>query len=311
MSLPRAIAVVGPTAAGKSALGLQIAERYGLSILCCDSVQVYRGLDVGSAKPGPAERARARHELIDLVDPDARFSAGDYARAAAAALGGGPGLFVGGTGLYLRAAAWTMSGAEIDDESRAPARAAFEGEWSAREASGPGAAHRELTRRDPETAAAIHPRNLVRTLRALWLCEAHGEAVSAVRRRDPPRARLHLAALVIDPGVEAVDRAIDARCDAMLAAGWLAEVEGLRAAGYDARHKAMRSLGYHQLLAHLEGRMSLDAAIAAIKLETRHYARRQRTFFRWQLPAALRFDLADAGACPWAALDGFLAGGAA
>lgn len=309
MSLPRAIAVVGPTASGKSSLGLRIAERFGLAVLCCDSVQVYRGLDVGSAKPGAAERARARHALLDLVDPDQEFSAGDYARAAMSEVGGGPALFVGGTGFYLRAAGWTQSGTGDPDGPDRPVSAAFEAEWGAREEGDPGAAHRELTRRDPETAAAIHPRNFVRTLRALWLCETHGEPVSAVRRRDPPRPRLHLAMIVLDPGVDVVDRAIDARCDAMVRAGWLAEVEGLRACGYHARHKAMRSLGYHQLLEHVEGRTSLDAAIAAIKLETRHYARRQRTYFRTQLPAALRFDVQDPTECPWPALATFLAGG--
>lgn len=109
---PRVLALVGPTAAGKSALGLELAERLGLPILCLDSVQVYRGLDIGSAKPTPADRARVRHELLDLVDPDATFSAGDYARAAWSLLGRGGGLFVGGTGFYLRATAFTGSGGE-------------------------------------------------------------------------------------------------------------------------------------------------------------------------------------------------------
>ncbi|MBK8264354.1 MAG: tRNA (adenosine(37)-N6)-dimethylallyltransferase MiaA [Nannocystis sp.] len=309
-ALPRAIAVVGPTAGGKSALGLEIAARFGLEILCCDSVQVYRGLDIGSSKPGPEEQARARHRLLDLARPDENFSAGDYARAAHAALAGGPAVFVGGTGLYLRAAAWRYSGGEAaDPESEdMAARAAFEALWMGREAAAAGAIHAALTAIDAATAETIHPRNVVRALRALWLCERHGEPVSALRRRDPPTPRLALAMIVLDPGAPQVDSAIDRRCEEMLRAGWLAEVEGLRAAGYDARHKAMRSLGYHQLLGHLEGQFGLDEAIRSIKLETRHYARRQRTYFKNQVAAQLRFDLRAPAACPWPALERFLAG---
>ncbi|MEZ4449447.1 MAG: tRNA (adenosine(37)-N6)-dimethylallyltransferase MiaA [Nannocystaceae bacterium] len=311
MSLPRAIAVVGPTASGKSRLGLEIAARFDLRILCCDSVQVYRGLDIGSAKPSAAERARIPHALIDLVDPDRTFSAGDYARAAAELVGGGPALFVGGTGLYLRAATTTSSVGDEDerggDRSREdPERRAFEDAWGERERRSPGAIHAELQTRDPETAAAIHPRNLVRALRALWLCDRHGRPVSAVRRERPQRPTVRLLMIVLDPGVAVVDEAIDRRCEAMLRAGWLEEVEMLRAAGYDARHKAMRSLGYHQLLDVVEGRASLPEATATIKSETRRYARRQRTYFGNQIAAELRLDLEVASACPWPALERFL-----
>lgn len=306
MSLPRALALVGPTAAGKSTLGLELGERLGLTIHCCDSVQVYRGLDIGSAKPGAAERARVPHALLDLVDPDREFSAGDYARAAAASVGEGPALFVGGTGLYLRAAAWSQGEAPDDRSREDPTRRAFEATWSAREQGSPGAVHAELQRRDPETAAAIHPRNVVRALRALWLCDRHGRPVSVVRREAPPRPRLRLMMIVLDPGVTIVDRAIDRRCEAMLRAGWLDEVEMLRAAGYDARHKAMRSLGYHQLLDVVLGRSSLEAATAAIKAETRRYARRQRTYFRNQIAAEVRVDLEAPGACPWPLLQRFV-----
>ncbi|MEZ4382824.1 MAG: tRNA (adenosine(37)-N6)-dimethylallyltransferase MiaA [Nannocystaceae bacterium] len=309
-SLPRALALVGPTAAGKSRLGLAIAERFGVPILCCDSVQVYRGLDIGSAKPSAAERARVRHELLDLVDPDQRFSAGDYATLAHRALERGPGLFVGGTGFYLRSAAWTASGGEEGDADPA-AREAFMAQWESAEARTPGVIHAELTRRDPETAAEIHLRNCVRALRALWLCEVYGRPVSAVRREDPPRLRVDLGLIVLDPGVAIVDAAIDRRCESMLAAGWLGEVEKLLRAGYDARHKAMRSLGYHQLLGVAEGRTDLPAAAASIMAETRRYARRQRTYFRTQLPAPWRVDIDDPAAAPWEAIGRFLAGGSA
>lgn len=284
-SLPRVLAVVGPTASGKSRLSLELATRLGWPVLCCDSVQVYRGLDIGSAKVDRATRERVRHELLDLVDPDADFSAGDYAAAAWTQLERGPGVFAGGTGFYLRAVAWSHSGddADIDAPLHDSQRAAFNAQWEARERESPGAAHAELARRDPASAAAIHPRNVVRALRALWLCEAHGRPVSQVRADDPPRRRCALMTIVLDPQPELLDRAIDARCDAMMRAGFLAEVENLVRAGYSARHKSMRSLGYRQLLEHVEGRSSLDDAVAAIKLATRQYARRQRTFFRHQL----------------------------
>ncbi len=280
--LPRALAIVGPTASGKSRLALFLAERLGLPVLVCDSVQVYRGLDIGSAKPDAQLRARVPHRLIDLVAPDEEFSAGDYATAALAEVGAGPALFAGGTGFYLRAAAWTHSSGgqgDADDE----ARAVFTAAWEAREQGEPGCVHAALSRADPATAASIHPRNVVRAVRALWLCEAHRGPVSAVRAADPPRPRLDLALVILEPEPVALARAIDDRCDAMMRAGFLAEVEMLREAGYDARRKSMRSLGYRQLLDHLEGHLSLADAVAAIKSETRAYARRQRTFFRHQL----------------------------
>jgi tRNA dimethylallyltransferase len=326
----RALALVGPTASGKSELALTLAESLGLSILCCDSVQVYRGLDIGSAKPGAAERARVPHHLLDLVDPDQEFSAGQYAELALAELAkaGGKAIICGGTGLYLRATGWTHSGedepgppgegsepaAQSQSQARSSdhgdARASFEAQWLARESSERGAIHRALVERDPETAQGIHPNNALRALRALWLCERHGEPISAIRRRDPPRERVELLMLVLDPGVEAVDTAIEARCEAMLAAGWVSEVEMLVARGYDARYKAMRSLGYRELLEHIEGRCSLDQARTAIQRATREYARRQRTYFRHQfrelLPMERIIHIDHPDACPVARIEAFL-----
>ncbi len=284
MTLPRVLAVVGPTASGKSRLAVALAERLGLPVLCCDSVQVYRGLDIGSAKVDRATRERVRHELIDLVDPDQDFSAGDYAAAAWAQLARGPGLFAGGTGFYLRAVALTHSGeGAADAPLHDPERAGFAAAWEARERDAPGAVHGELARRDPLAARAIHPRNVVRALRALWLCERHGRPVSQVREEDPPRARCVLGTIVLDPDPEVLGAAIDARTGAMLRAGLVEEVSTLVRAGYDARHRAMRSLGYRQILDHLGGRLSLSEAAAAIQRETRAYARRQRTYLRHQL----------------------------
>jgi tRNA dimethylallyltransferase len=325
----RALALVGPTASGKSTLALALAESLGSTILCCDSVQVYRGLDIGSAKPGAAERARVAHRMLDLVDPDQEFSAGQYAELALTELTeladhaehGGKAIICGGTGLYLRATGWTHSGddgfdlaAQSQTQARSSdhgdERASFEAQWMARESSERGAIHRALVERDPETAQSIHPNNAIRALRALWLCERHGEPISAVRRRDPPRERVELLMLVLDPGVEAVDDAIARRCEAMLAAGWMSEVEKLVAHGYDARHKAMRSLGYRELLEHIEGRCSLDQARTAIVRATREYARRQRTYFRHQfrdlVPMERIVHIDHPDACPIARIEDFL-----
>ncbi len=309
-ALPRAVALVGPTASGKSRFSIELAQRLEAPILCCDSVQVYRGLDIGSAKPSLADRNRVPHHLLDLVEPSDAFSSGEYARAALQHLSKCPGIFVGGTGFYLRAVHRTYSGTDrqnpqVDD----PKRRAFEVHWEAREAEQPGATHCELQRVDPETAALVHPRNFVRALRTLWLCEQAGMPVSALRRLDPPRKRVELLLIVLDPGVEVVDRAIDRRCDEMIEAGFVAEVENLSRAGYDARHKAMRSLGYRQLLSHLAGDMSLAAAVDAIKSETRRYARRQRTYFRTQFSGVQALHIASPEACPWSDVQAFLRGG--
>jgi tRNA dimethylallyltransferase len=310
--LPRAVAIVGPTAAGKGALGRDVAARLGLAVWVCDSVKVYRGLDVGSGKPGVQARAHVRHRGLDLVDPDVPFSAGDWARHADEWRAQERGLFVGGTGFYLRSVAWSHSAAAdlaCDEDVEAPQRSAFEDTWRATEAGDPGAIHRALAAIDPATAAAIHPHNLVRALRALWLCDLHGAPVSAVREKDPPRPRLELMLVVLDPGPEPVAVRIEERVDAMLEQGFLAEVEKLAAAGYHAGHKAMQSLGYRQLLDVVEGRCDLPAARNAIVVATRQYARRQRTYFRHQLPAATTVTIATPAACPVGDIEAFLAGG--
>ncbi len=309
--LPRTVAIVGPTAAGKGALGRDVASALGLAVFVCDSVKVYRGLDIGSGKPSAEERARVPHYGLDLVDPDAPFSAGDWAAAATQWRAHTRGIVVGGTGFYLRAAAWSHSAtADLahEEDAQSPERAAFEERWRAAELAEPGAIHRALAAADPDTAAAIHPHNLVRALRALWLCDLHGTPVSAVRRADPPRPRLSLMLVVLDPGPEAVAARIERRVDAMLERGFVAEVEKLARAGYHPGHKAMQSLGYRQLVDVVEGRQDLATARAEIILATRQYARRQRTYFRHQLPADRVVTLAAPEACPVADIAAFLSG---
>lgn len=309
--MPRALAIVGPTAAGKGALGREAARRFALPVLVCDSVKVYRRLDIGSAKPSLDVRAATPHRLLDLVDPDGTFSAGDYARAAHREVQAaqGRGLFVGGTGFYLRAVAWTSTGAGDPELGRGPddpERAAFEATWRGREQAEPGALHRALAAVDPPTAAAIHPNNTVRLLRALWLCELGGGAVSERRRADPPRKRVDLMTVVLDPGRDALEPRIAARLHRMLCAGFVAEVEKLVADGYDRRFKAMRSLGYRQMLDVVEGRTTLEAATDAILVATRQFAKRQRTYLASQLPADVTIRIERPEDFPWARAERFL-----
>ncbi len=304
--LPAVVAICGPTAAGKARLGRAVAARLGTAVNVCDSVKVYRGLDVGSAKPDGAARRQVRHELLDLVDPDEVFSAGDYAHAAWRRIRAGDRLFVGGTGFYLRSvvvAPSPMPGADVPASE--PRRAVFEAAWRAREATTPGSAHRALAAVDPATAAAIDPRNVVRVLRALFLCEAAGGPISEIRGRSPPRPRARLLTVVLDPGVEAVDRAIERRVTRMREAGFLEEVEKLHAAGYHRGHKAMTSLGYRQLLDAVEGRCTVDEAFADVIVRTRKFARRQRAYLRTQLPGEV-IHIASPREFPWRRVEALL-----
>lgn len=302
------LAIAGPTAAGKSALALQIAQQHRLDLVCCDSVQIYRYLDIGSAKPSQADRQLVAHHMLDLIDPDDSFSAGDYARLALPIVQSRPVVVCGGTGLYLRALAYSHSGDDgRGDVARVdPARAEFEASWQVREAETPGSAHRALLQVDPVTAAQVHPNNLVRCIRSLWLCHWHGEAVSGLRQRDPPRPRFNLLVVVIDPGQELLAAWIAQRCYRMIASGWVEEVEMLRRAGYDAAHKACTSLGYRQLFEHVEGRCTLDEATKAIIAATCQYARRQRTYLRHQLPGATLLPVRQPSEVPMERIGEFL-----
>lgn len=312
-AMPRVLAIVGPTASGKSGLAQAVARRFAMDIVNCDSVQVYRGLDIGSAKPSPSDRAESTHHMLDLVEPDREFSAGDYARSAQPIIASaGRALICGGTGLYLRTLAWTQTGMPVSplaDASRADeTRAQFESEWMAAETRTRGAIHAELARRDPPTAAATHPNNLHRALRALWLCKLAGEPISGRRQRDPPRPQMRVFMVVLDPGQDALAPLIERRCRRMMAAGWLNEVRGLLDAGFAARHKAMQCLGYRQLVEHLQGQSDLETAVADTIRATRQYARRQRTYFRCQLTPAVRVDIRNADEFPWQRAAAFIEG---
>lgn len=291
---PPVVVVTGPTGSGKSSLAIELAERFEGEIINADSMQVFRHMDIGSAKPSVEERQRVPHHLFDIVDPDEPYSAGRYAeeaRAAAAMIHarGHVVFLTGGTGLYIRAFLDGLIKTEVVDPGLRKrledeqARAAEEGD--------PDRLHRRLREFDAKAAEKIHPNDVRRTVRALEILEQSGERASSVREahgfRDRPFRVLHLS---IDPGREALTKRIEARAEAMLEAGLLREVRGLRERGYTADLKPMQAIGYRHMQPVVDGSDTLANALEAIKTDTRRFARRQRTWIRalpdvhWQDP---------------------------
>jgi tRNA dimethylallyltransferase len=282
------VAVLGPTASGKSALALALAERTGGEIVACDSQQVYIGMDIGTAKPTADERRRVPHHALDLARPDEPFHAARWAAVARAAIAdivarGRLPIVVGGTGLYYRALVTGLFEAPPPDEA---IRARHREEAAA---GGVEALHARLAAVDPEAAAAIRVRDLVRISRALEIYEQTGVPITTLRRQAAPPDDLAPTVLLLEPPVAALRARIAARVDQMIAAGFLDEVRALRAAGYGPSCKPLQALGYQQLGAVLDGTATLEAAVAETVQATFKYARRQRTWFRKQ-EAALRFE---------------------
>ena len=282
--LPPVVVVAGPTAAGKSGVAIELALRFGGEVVNADSVQVYRHLDIGTAKPSLAERARVPHHRLDVVPPDIPYTAGRYARearAAAAAIHARGGLvfLAGGTGLYVRA---FLEGL-LEVVPAAPGlRTALEAEARRAEAEGdPLRLHRRLEAADPRAARAVHPRDVRRVVRALELLEATGMRPSQLRAAhafaDRPFRVLYL---VLDPGRSELDRRIDARARAMLDAGLLRECRALRAMGYGPELRPLQAIGYRHLMPVVDGLDTLVNALEGMRRDTRRFARRQRTWFR-------------------------------
>ena len=273
------IAILGPTASGKSELGLALAERLSGEIVCCDSVQVYRGMDIGTGKPTREEQTRCPHHLLDLVDPGEPFHAAAWAERARVVIDdvqrrGRTPTIVGGTGLYFRALRGGLFDAPPPDPS---IRARHQAEAAM---LGVPALHRRLQEIDPDAAAKILPGDLVRTSRALEVYEQTGIPISELRRRAArPPLPWRLFVVILDYPLDKLRLRIQARVERMMGAGFLAEVEILRRAGFG-RTRALEALGYRQLGQHLDGLITLEEAVAQTKLATSGYARRQRTWFR-------------------------------
>ncbi|MBI3931933.1 MAG: tRNA (adenosine(37)-N6)-dimethylallyltransferase MiaA [Acidobacteria bacterium] len=276
------IAVVGPTAAGKSALALDFARAHGGEIVSCDSLQVYRGLDIGSAKPTAEERALVRHHLLDVVDPHEDFSAAEYARRGREALAdvrrrGALPLVVGGTGLYLRALLYGLFEGPSRDEVFRQRLEALAGRF------GDARLHRLLARVDAEAAGRVAPRDRVRVVRALEVFRATGRTLSAHHGDGAtPLEGYETLILGIDPGRDALRQAVERRTDAMLGRGLLDEVRGLLARGLSPDSRPLRAIGYRQAVEVVLGRRGEADARHDIVTETMRYAKRQRTWFRHQ-----------------------------
>jgi len=282
------VVLLGPTAGGKTALSLELCERFNGEVVGADSRQIYRGMAIGTAKPTAAEQARVPHHLIDLCAPDAAFSLADYQALAYQTIDqlhqrGKLPFLVGGTALYVRA---VVEGLRIPE---VPPNPALRTELEARlAAEGREALFAQLQALDPATAAVIDRLNPRRLLRALEIVMSTGQSKVALEGAQPPPYRILQIGLDRDRTV-LYDR-INRRVDQMMADGLIAETERLLAQGYRPPLPAITSLGYRELIAYLAGELPLAAAVEKIKTETHRYVRHQYTWFR-KMPEIVWFDL--------------------
>lgn len=278
-SLPL-VAVIGPTASGKSALGVWLAEQLGGEVVACDSTQLYRGFDIGTAKPARAERHGVPHHLLDVLGPQETATAGGYRQMALSVLGDLRGrsrlpVFTVGTGLYLRALLEGLADVpQRSEELRERLR------HSAQE-HGPGHLHKILSRLDAQAAQKISAADQQKLIRAVEVCLLAKMPLTELHRSGrAPLQGWHAPKIGLAPGREALYKRIQARTDAMLVHGWLEEVRSLLDAGLPEDAKPFDFIGYRELREVLQGRLTTDQARAAIQQATRRYAKRQLTWFR-------------------------------
>ena len=277
---PKIIVICGPTGVGKTAVGVELAGHFNGQIIGADSMQVYRHMDIGTAKPTAEEQARVAHHMIDIIGPDEPFDAARYAELA------GTKIFeldrqevtpfvVGGTGLYIKALLHGLFEAEVFD---ADVRRRLKQEA---DAQGIESLHERLRRLDPESAERLHPNDRYRILRALEVVETTGKPISRYHREhgfsEQPFEALKIA-LSMDR--KALYARINQRVDAMISAGFLEEVKRLLARGYSGNLKSMQSIGYRHMLDFIQGRSSREACVRTLKRDHRRYAKRQLTWFK-------------------------------
>ena len=277
---PAVIVICGPTASGKTGLVCKLARQFDIEVVSADSRQVYRQMDIGTAKPTPEEQKQVPHHLIDIVNPDEPFSVADFVQAGRQVIVDVLSrkhipVVVGGTGLYIRGLIDGLIDAPSADEALRQSLCDYE------KAMGEGSLYRRLQQVDPEQAKIIHPNNQVRIIRAIEVFELGGVPLSVLQKQhafnDSPYCALKF---YLDPPRPLLDARIDQRVDQMLSAGLFSETQHLLDRGYAPELKALRTIGYRETIGYLRGDSSADDTSAQIKLETRQYARRQETWFR-------------------------------
>ncbi len=274
------VVIIGPTAVGKSQIAVQLARALRTEVLTADSRQVYCGMDIGMDKPTLDERRGVPHQLIDLVNPDEPFNVGTFRRLAIAEIDrlygeGKVPLVVGGTGLYVRAllrGLWEGPGADWAFRGHLEEQARLKGREYL---------HQELGRLDPELAGRLHPHDQVKIIRALEVHHLVGQPLSAVQRQHGFSEQPFVPMVIgLTRERQALYRRVEARVDAQLAKGLVNETQGLMALGYGRHLGSMKGLGYRQIAGYLAGEYGYDEAVRRLKRDTRHFAKRQLTWFR-------------------------------
>ena len=280
----KAFVVTGPTASGKTAFAIELAQKHQGEIVSADSMQIYRGMDIGTAKPAPEELALVPHHLIDVADPEKGFTVVDYREMAGAVIEdifsrGKIPVVAGGTGLYINSLLYDMDFSGAGGGRDEGLRQALE---QLANAHGNGFVHNLLRKADPAAALEIHPNNRKRVIRALERVRASKDKTGIIpfSQSFRPGSLFAPEIFLLTCDRETLYRRIDARVDRMMDAGLLREVEGLKNRGLSAETTAMMGIGYKELLEHLRGQITLPEAIDRIKRNTRRYAKRQMTWFR-------------------------------
>ncbi|MCL1844109.1 MAG: tRNA (adenosine(37)-N6)-dimethylallyltransferase MiaA [Defluviitaleaceae bacterium] len=289
--------IAGPTASGKTAVAVELAKKIGGEVVSADSMQVYRGLDIGTAKPTAEEMAGIPHHMIDIVNPDEPFSVAEYQARAIKTVReihsrGNIPILAGGTGFYINAVLYSTDFSEISHEENRREQEMRENYVTIAREKGAEFLHTELAEKDPAYAATIHPNNVRRVARALAYCKTTGNLFSAYNAAQ--KAARHSAYdadfYVLSMHRENLYTRINARTKAMFDAGLVEEVRGLLAKGYHKGLAPIRGIGYKETVQFISGEMSEPEAIAAMGQATRNYAKRQETWFRNQSADAIRID---------------------
>lgn len=279
-ALPNIVVICGPTGVGKTGFAIELARRFGAEIVGADSMQIYRRMDIGTAKPTAAEQAAVRHHLVDILEPDQPFDAAAYAREADSILArleirGVLPLVVGGTGLYIKALLFGLFGDQPADPALRRRLRDLAGE------KGPEHLHRLLSRKDPRAADRIHPNDLYRITRALEIIEHTGHALSDLHTDQGfARPRYHALQIGLTLPREMLYSRIDQRVDLMLNQGLEDEVRNLLDQGFGPDLKSMQSLGYRHFVDYSQGRTDRVETVRLLKRDHRRYAKRQLTWFR-------------------------------